>query len=77
MSFGLRKAVQSFQRFMDKVLRSLDFCLSNKDDILVVLVSEAHHLEHLRIIFEWLRKYSIVINPNKNVFGQHQVKFLG
>jgi hypothetical protein len=35
MSFGLRNAAQTFQRFMDDILRGLDFCFAYLDDILV------------------------------------------
>lgn len=38
MSFGLRNAAQSFQRFIDEVLRGLDFCFCYIDDILVAKV---------------------------------------
>jgi hypothetical protein len=39
MSFGLRNAAKSFQRFIDEVLFGLDFCYSYIDDILVASVS--------------------------------------
>lgn len=77
MSFGLRNAAQSFQRFIDEVLFGLDFCYSYIDDILVASVSEEEHIKHLQIIFERLREYSLVVNPKKCVFGQSEVKFLG
>ncbi|KAL4135064.1 hypothetical protein QTP88_006725 [Uroleucon formosanum] len=77
MSFGLRNAAQSFQRFIDEVLRGLDFCFSYIDDILVASVSEEEHIKHLRIIFERLSEYSLVLNPKKCVFGQSEVRFLG
>jgi hypothetical protein len=35
MSFGLRNAAQTFQRYMDEVLRGLDFCFAYLNDILV------------------------------------------
>lgn len=35
MSFGLRNAAQTFQRFLDEVLRDLDCCYSYIDDILI------------------------------------------
>lgn len=34
-SFGLRNAAQTFQRFINEVLRGLDFCYEYIDDILV------------------------------------------
>lgn len=76
-SFGLRIAAQTFQRFMDKVLRGLDFCFPYIDDVLVASETESQHLEHLTIIFERFQQYSLVLNPSKCVFGQPEVKFLG
>ncbi|KAA5642272.1 RNA-directed DNA polymerase, partial [Pseudomonas aeruginosa] len=35
MSFGLCNAAQTFQRFMDEILRDLDFCYPYIDDILI------------------------------------------
>jgi cleavage and polyadenylation specificity factor subunit 1 len=35
MSFGLRNAAQTLQRFMDEILRGFDFCFSYIDEILV------------------------------------------
>ena len=35
MSFGLHNAAQTFQRFMDEILKDLDFCFAYIDDILV------------------------------------------
>ncbi|KAI5724763.1 hypothetical protein M8J77_006869 [Diaphorina citri] len=76
-SFGLRNAAQTFQRFMYKVLRGLDFCFPYIDDVLVASETEYQHLEHLTIIFERFQQYSLVLNPSKCVFGQPEVKFLG
>lgn len=77
MTFGLRNAAQTFQRFIDEVLQKLEFCYAYIDDILIASTSEEEHLKHLRILFERLRKYGVVINPAKCVFGQPEVKFLG
>jgi hypothetical protein len=35
MSFGLRNATQTFQRFMDDVLQGLDFCFAYLNDNLI------------------------------------------
>lgn len=77
MSFGLRNAAQSFQRFIDEVLRGLDFCYSYVDDILAFSPDQATHLEHLEKLFERLNQYGILINVSKCVFGQSEVNFLG
>jgi hypothetical protein len=77
MTFGLRNAAQRFQRFIDKVLRGLDFCYAYIDEILFASSSQEEHLNHLRTLFQRLEKYSVVVNPSKCVFGQPEVKFLG
>lgn len=77
MSFGLRNAAQTFQRFMDEVLRGLDFCFAYIDDVLIASSSEEEHQEHLTIIFKRFQNHSLVLNPSKSVFGQKQVRFLG
>jgi hypothetical protein len=51
MSFGQRNAAQPFQRFMDDILRGLDFCFAYVDDVLVFSRSFEDHERHLRAIF--------------------------
>jgi hypothetical protein len=71
MSFGLWNAAQTFQRFMDEVLRGLDFCFAYLDDILVYSHSLEEHGRHLRVLFSRLNKYGIII------FRATEVTFLG
>jgi hypothetical protein len=77
MSFGLRNAVQTFQRFMDDILRELDFCFAYLDDILVFSRSPEEHEQHLRNLFRQLQALGILINPAKCIFGVSEVTFLG
>jgi hypothetical protein len=42
MSFGLRNAEQTFQRFMDEILRGFDFCFAYVDDILIYSRTPEH-----------------------------------
>lgn len=77
MSFGLRNAGQTFQRFVDGMVRGLDFCYPYVDDILVFSSSASQHEEHLRILFQKLREFGMVINPSKCVLGAEEVTFLG
>jgi cleavage and polyadenylation specificity factor subunit 1 len=77
MSFGLRNAAQTFQRFMDEVLRGLEFCFLYLDDILVYSRSLEEHEGHLRILFGRLHTYGVIINPIKCVFRAPEVTFLG
>lgn len=77
MTFGLRNAGQTFQRFVDEMTRGLDFIYAYLDDFLVFSPDEISHKEHLRQLFERLRDYGMVINTSKCVFGASEVTFLG
>jgi hypothetical protein len=77
MSFGLRNAAQTFQRFMDEVLRGLDYCFAYLDDILVFSHSLEEHEQHLRALFRRLQTYGIILNPKKCIFRPSEITFLG
>jgi hypothetical protein len=51
MSFGLSNAAQTFQRFMDDILKGFNFCFAYLDDILVFSRSVEEHEQHLRALF--------------------------
>ncbi|XP_061729197.1 uncharacterized protein LOC133534126 [Cydia pomonella] len=77
MTFGLRNAGQTFQRFVDELTRGLDFVYAYLDDFLIYSRSEAEHEEHLRVIFARLKQYGMLVNTSKCVLGAQEVTFLG
>ena len=77
MPFGLANAGKTFQRFMDEVMRGLDFAYWYMDDILVASVDKQEHLKHLRLVLERLAEYGLTINIAKCEFGQTELTFLG
>ena len=77
MPFGLRNAAQTFQRFMDQVLRGVPSAYAYIDDILIASATTEEHLQHLRAVFERLATHGVVINPNKCLFGVSELDFLG
>ena len=74
MPFGLQNVAQTFQCFIDEVIRDLDFCYVYIDDLLIASSSPQEHLQHLRIVLECLQQHGILINSAKSVFG---MAFLG
>lgn len=77
MTFGLRNAGQTFQRFVDEMTRDLDFCYSYLDDFLIFSPDSDSHLQHLQLLFTRLKEFGMVINPSKCIFGAEAVTFLG
>ena len=77
MPFGLRNAAQSFQRFIDEVLRGLDFCFGYIDDLLIASATRSDHIQHVRLVFERLAAHGLTINPAKSVFAVDSLDFLG
>ena len=74
---GLRNSAQTFQRYMDWLLRKLPFVRCYLDDILVLSRSHDEHLEHLHTLLSVLRQAGLTINVDKSVFGQDSVTYLG
>lgn len=77
MPFGLKNASCTFQRFIDEVVRGLDFVFAYIDDLLIASDSEDNHLQHLHLLFQRLDSYHIRVSPDKCVFGQTSLEFLG
>ena len=77
MMFGLRNAAQTCQRFVDKITRGLEFVFTYIDDFLIASETNEQHYEHLNILFERLKKFGVVINSAKCIFGVNEVTFLG
>ncbi|BHF80454.1 hypothetical protein SprV_0702358200 [Sparganum proliferum] len=77
MPFGLGNASQTFQRFVERVLRGLPFVYAYIDDLLVASSTAEEHMEHLAAVFDRLQQFGVVLNPSKCVFGMPSLEFLG
>lgn len=78
MTFGLKNAAQSFQRFMHHtVLDGLDFLFCYIDDVIIASDNEVQHKEHLRLLFERLNRYGLTIKLAKCNFGVAELDFVG
>jgi transposase InsO family protein/predicted aspartyl protease len=78
MTFGLRNAAQTFQRFMNHtVLKDLDFVFGYLDDVIIASDNSVQHREHLDRLFARLNEFGLTINLTKCCFGQPELEFLG
>ena len=75
--FGLKNAPLDFQRRMDHILQDLPFCLCYIDDIVIWSRNLAEYLEHLKMVFQRLRKAGLKVHVGKCVFGADNIDFLG
>ncbi|CAI5468601.1 unnamed protein product [Closterium sp. Yama58-4] len=79
MPFGLCNAPATFQAEMNHILRPLlDECVVvYLDDILIYSKNMKKHVEHLRKVFEILRKNKFYVKLSKSDFALEKVQFLG
>lgn len=83
MPYGLKGSSQTFQRFLDGILRKL--INDNKeikifgyvDDILLGSASEVEHLRDLTSLFQALHDNGVVVNISKCEFFKNSLNFLG
>lgn len=77
MTFGLRNASQTFQRFMHEVLRGIEGCYCFVDDILIFAKNEENHKTVIKEVLRRLEKYGVTLNVEKCEFGKSKINFLG
>ncbi|GBN55631.1 Transposon Ty3-I Gag-Pol polyprotein [Araneus ventricosus] len=74
--FDLRNAAQTFQRFLDDILRDLN-CFVYLDDILMASVDHASHYRDLERVFLRLNEKGLVLNIEKCILAADKLPFLG
>jgi hypothetical protein len=79
MPFGLRNAPATFQRLMDKFIRSLKAkcVLAYLDDLIIRSPTIEQHLQDLREVFEKLNEFNLRANRRKCHFCCSSIKYLG
>ncbi|GJP71846.1 hypothetical protein CLOP_g2635 [Closterium sp. NIES-67] len=79
MPFGLTNALATFQAEMNHILRPLlDECVVvYLDEILIYSRDMQQHVEHLRRVFEILRREHFYVKLSKSDFALEKVQFLG
>lgn len=77
MPYGLKGAAQTFQRYIDEALKELPFASAYIDDIIIASNSPEEHSQHLKMVLERLKRFGLVVNPNKCIIAQPEVEYLG
>ena len=79
MTFGLKNAGATYQRAMNYIFHDLIGKLVEIyiDDVVVKSTSAGGHLEDLRQVLEYTRKFGLKMNPKKCAFGVSAGQFLG
>ena len=78
MPFGLCNAPMMFQHLMQNTLGELNltYCVIYLDDVIVFGRMEEEHLEHLHMVFERFREFSLKLKPSKCSFFQSEIVYL-
>ena len=79
MPFGLCNAPATFQRPMERCMRSLNLrdCLIYLDDVIIFSASFEEHIDHLEAVFSHLKQHNLKLKGSKCEFFRSQVTYLG
>ena len=77
MTFGLRNAGQTLQRYLHAIFGDLSFVFPYIDDLCIASSSVEEHKKHLETVFKRLRENGLAINAEKWQIGKSSVIFLG
>ncbi|KAF6199537.1 hypothetical protein GE061_007563 [Apolygus lucorum] len=77
MNFGLKNAAQSWQRYMDQILRGLNFVFCFLDDILIASTSINEHKRHVQKVLDIFAAEGLTVNKEKCVMAKTKVVCLG
>lgn len=77
MTFGLRNATQTFQRYISQVLGDLEYVFVYIDDILTDSSNMDEHKCHINEVFSRLKRFGLRINIDECQFGRSELEFVG
>jgi len=76
MPQGMKNSAQTFQRYIDSLLRDLPNVYAYIDDICIFSENEEEHKKHINQLFQRLYEGGLTINPAKCEFGKEKIDFL-
>jgi hypothetical protein len=79
MPFGLTNTPATFQSLMNDVLHAFirRFVLVFFDDILIYSSTWAEHLQHVKMVFDQIRRHVLFVERSKCIFGSTTMSYLG
>ncbi|KAF6208149.1 hypothetical protein GE061_016600 [Apolygus lucorum] len=77
MNFGLKNAAQSWQRYMDQILRDFDFVFCFLDDVLIASRNIKEHERHVKAVLDVFAAEGLTVNKEKCVLAKNEVTCLG
>ena len=77
MAMGLSNSAQSFQRYIQHVLKDIPNVYVYLDDILLFNEDEQEHLKSVELVMQRLHKAGLTLALDKCSFGQKEINFLG
>ncbi|GBM51607.1 hypothetical protein AVEN_146258-1 [Araneus ventricosus] len=63
MTFGLRNATQTMQRYIGIIIRDIPSCYAYVDDLLIVSTDQESHNSNIDLVFSKPIEHGIVVNP--------------
>ena len=75
----MMNAPARFQRFMEQCLNGYqdDFVIPYLDDLLIYSSSFDEHVQHLKLVFQRLKKFGIKIKASKGKLFRREISYLG
>ena len=70
LAMGMKNSQACMSKFINEVLRGLNFVFCYIDDILIFSQNMEEHFRHLTLVFERLKYYGLILNRKNNAFLQ-------
>ena len=77
MPFGPTNAPMYFQMCMKDIFGDLDYVTIYLDDISILSETVEEHIEHLRVVFDRLKRHGVKLRLDKCLWGVNSTEYLG
>ena len=77
MPFGPMNAPEYFQQCMSRLFGEIPFVVTYIDDISILSDTKEEHMQHLKIVFDILKKNCLKLRIDKCIFGVSETEYLG